>query len=1001
MRKYLLQWIRTYWAVFTAMLLAVGFSMIYTVYARYSPLASTWTGYIIYGTKNLGVMYVAAVGGIVPALGAVLLIFTLKLLIFAELTYTSFIYLVLALAVYAFSRRRMYGRLRYVPLITLILTTLSGPGWGLLLELSSGTPVGRITAARLLWYGINALPEALLSTLSLCFLFRCLPEKALRQYPMGVHFLSASEAKENDTVWKWRHHVSNRVAAMVITISLIIAIYGALASSVLLPSLLSRQNASPETLAAVVEVWGDITSSPGLEQYTAIQETILGSEAYNFGMPTISYILRLMMLVTSGVIPIAVIANYYARFRIVDPIVKMSDAVDRILREADTTPLTERAELIHTLNIATGDELEILYHALERAVDSTVGFVDALEAQKKLENDLAVAKATNQARSSFLSNISHEIRTPINAILGMDELILRETREDFTIRYAKNIQGAGKSLLGLINDVLDFSKIDAGKMDIIPVEYDLMSLINDVVNLIMIRAKDKGLEFYVNVDPSTPQVLFGDEIRIKQCIINILTNAVKYTEKGSVTLDVGYRSCDEPDEIMLSMFSFDTGIGIREEDMAVLEEAFQRVDEVRNRTTEGTGLGMSITGNLLDMMGSRLEAKSEYGKGSVFGFSVKQKIIQNAPIGDFAEKYANMEEQAAIAQYQARFQAPDARILIVDDTKANLLVAAGLLRHTRVMVDTALSGPEMLAKSEKQRYDMIFLDYRMPEMDGVEALHALRKLENNPNESTPVIALTANAISGAREMFMEAGFSDYMSKPIQGERLEALVEKYLPVEVILHAGDPGYLAPSATQAASSAPGSGSEVLRAFFAGSGMDYDAALEACGSEDLLLTVLTSFVEDIPKTVKNLQTHLSTCDWKEYTVIVHALKNSARLIGATELSGMAKNLEDAGNREDESEIRSRTPAFLARYETYLTYLAAFLPAEEADESLPEIPEEDLLQALNDIRECAEGFDFRSAAEIMDMLGSYRIPESRREQLRELADWIRAADRQSILANL
>ncbi len=332
MRKYLLQWIRTYWAIFTAMLLAVGFSMIYTIYAKYSPLASTWTGYIIYGTKNLGIMYVAAVGGIVPALGAVLLIFTLKLLIFAELTYTSFIYLVLALAVYAFSWRRMYGRLRYVPLITLILTTLSGPGWGLLLELSSGTSVGQITAARLLWYGINALPEALLSTLSLYFVFRCLPEKVLRQYPMGVHFLSASEAKENDTVWKWRHHVSNRVAAMVITISLIIAIYGAIASSVLLPSLLSRQNASPETLAAVVKVWDNITSSPGLEQYTAIQETILGSEAYNFGMPTISYVLRLMMLVTSGVIPIAVIANYYARFRIVDPIVKMSDTVYRILR---------------------------------------------------------------------------------------------------------------------------------------------------------------------------------------------------------------------------------------------------------------------------------------------------------------------------------------------------------------------------------------------------------------------------------------------------------------------------------------------------------------------------------------------------------------------------------------------------------------------------------------------------------------------------------------------
>jgi HPt (histidine-containing phosphotransfer) domain-containing protein len=250
-------------------------------------------------------------------------------------------------------------------------------------------------------------------------------------------------------------------------------------------------------------------------------------------------------------------------------------------------------------------------------------------------------------------------------------------------------------------------------------------------------------------------------------------------------------------------------------------------------------------------------------------------------------------------------------------------------------------------------------------------------------------------------MFMEAGFSDYMSKPIQGERLEALVEKYLPEEVLLHEGDEGYLEPEAIKTTGSEPGSGYEVLKACFAGSGMDYEAAVEACGSDDLLLSILASFVEDIPKNVKKIQTHLSTSDWKEYTVIVHALKNSARLIGAGELSAMAKELEDAGNRADEDFIRTRTPDFLSRYQMYTTYLAAFRPVEEVDESLPELPEEDLLQALRDIRECADGFDFQSAAQIMEMLRSYRIPEAHREKIREVGNWIQAADRQNILSNL
>ena len=398
------------------------------------------------------------------------------------------------------------------------------------------------------------------------------------------------------------------------------------------------------------------------------------------------------------------------------------------------------------------------------------------QTMKELAEQKKLADVANNAKSTFLANMSHEIRTPMNAIIGMDEMILRESRDDRIRKYAADIQSAGRTLLSIINDILDLSKIESGKMELVPVEYDFASVLNDIVNMTRNKAMEKGLSYDLKVSPDIPSVLRGDEIRIRQIILNLTNNAIKYTSEGGVTIDISFDRADCRMNVIVS----DTGMGIRPEDLDKLFSTFQRLDETRNRNIEGTGLGLNITRKLAEMMGGTVRVESEYGKGSVFTAAVLQEVVDETPIGDYTQRLSRSERKD---EYRPALIAPDARALIVDDNDMNLEVITGLMSDTRIRTTTALSGKECIEILRENRFDVIFLDQMMPGMSGSKALEIIRS--EHLADDTPIVALTADAIVGAREAYIREGFTDYLSKPVVYSDLEEILLKYIDRNLIV------------------------------------------------------------------------------------------------------------------------------------------------------------------------------------------------------------------------
>ena len=512
------------------------------------------------------------------------------------------------------------------------------------------------------------------------------------------------------------------------------------------------------------------------------------------------------------------------------------------------------------------------------------------------------AEAANEAKSLFLANMSHEIRTPINAILGMNEMILRENCNEQIEEYAKNISSAGSSLLYLVNDVLDISKIESGKLEIMENAYELSSFIHDCYNMVAEKAEKKGLELTVSCNSKLPSKLKGDESRLRQIVTNILSNAAKYTEKGSITLSFDSRYQDG--KMMLVINVKDTGIGISEENMDKLFTQFTRFDMEKNRNIEGTGLGLSLAKRLTDLMQGKIEVESIYGVGSSFTVTIPQQVVDAEPIGDFHQKYSSVADKAG--KYHQSFEAPDAKILVVDDTNVNLKVIVNLLKSTKIKVDTASSGRQCLEMVLQTAYDLIFMDHMMPEMDGIDTLAEMRKLENFPNQNTPVIMLTANAISGVREQFLQAGFTDYLSKPVSGDTLENMILKYLPKEKYRTEAALGSAAVGADY-----PSPLKELSRLY---PKVDLAKGLTVCAdSYDAYIDVLKTYAE-LPETDK-LNEYLEQKNAYEYRSCVHSVKSSSLSVGFSELAEQALALENAAREEDWDFIRANHASFIDEY--------------------------------------------------------------------------------------
>lgn len=590
------------------------------------------------------------------------------------------------------------------------------------------------------------------------------------------------------------------------------------------------------------------------------------------------------------------------------------------------------------------------------------------EQAAELKEAYVKAEQANKAKSSFLSNMSHEIRTPINAVLGMDTMILRKCKDTEIRRYASDIQSAGKSLLAIINDILDFSKIESGKMELVPVDYEFSNLINDVFNMINTKAREKDLEFRMEIDSSLPCRLWGDDVRIRQVLINLLTNAVKYTPSGTVTLRVyQIEEALSENEAAVRFEIIDTGIGIKPEDIDKLTEEFVRIEESRNRNIEGTGLGINIVVSLLSLMGSKLEVSSVYGEGSTFSFTLIQKITHMECIGNIEERILKIQDNTD--EYSASLYIPDANLLVVDDNAMNRSVFCSLLSDMKCNIDEADSGKKCLELVNDTKYDIIFMDHMMPEMDGVETLHHIKNINGCINYDTPVIILTANAISGAKEAYLAEGFVDFLSKPIDADKLEAMVAKYIPDEK--------------KSSSNNLDGQSNEYIELPFI-DGVDWNHAMMRLGDEVLLREIVKEFsvaalvdIKELNETFDEIRQSKQKELYNSFRIKVHSMKSTVATIGADHIAGIAKYMEYAAKDYDYDTIIGLMPLFNREWIKLKTEIdEAFelnKTSDENDKTL--IDSRDLNMFLDALSEAMEEADFDRADAVVEELENYSFP--------------------------
>jgi signal transduction histidine kinase/DNA-binding NarL/FixJ family response regulator/HPt (histidine-containing phosphotransfer) domain-containing protein len=554
---------------------------------------------------------------------------------------------------------------------------------------------------------------------------------------------------------------------------------------------------------------------------------------------------------------------------------------------------------------------DVYFTAFILAVLGLVLMLSLMYLLMRLSNAKLRSEEESKSKSSFLARMSHEIRTPMNAIIGMSELILREELTRQAKEYAGGIRQAGVNLLAIINDILDFSKIESGKLDIIDTEYQFGDMINGCIRIIGMRLREKPVALNIDIDPNLPDKLSGDVVRIRQIILNLLSNAIKYTQKGNITLSVKKETpgteTQKGDRIVLVITVSDTGVGIMEEDLPRLFGEFIQFDSKKNYGIEGTGLGLAISRTICRLMGGDITVKSEYGKGSVFTAVIPQKVIDPAPF-----QYREEEESTG-----SRFITRDTRILVVDDLETNLNVAKGLLAVYGVEIDTCTGGAEAVKLVQENNYDLVLMDHMMPGMNGIEAAEKIRQWEKQRQtvEPIPIVVLTANAISGMKEMFLERGFSDYLSKPIELAKLDEIIARWVPKEKII-------------EMEVSSDRSGREAIKDRIDISGIDTQKGIYMTGgSVEGYKEVLFQFCLDMEERFPCFDQASPAAD---IAIHAHAIKGAAGTIGAEALWKAAAALEIAGKAGEGETIRGDLPGFLALMKETMGHIRKALEEEQ-----------------------------------------------------------------------